>query len=521
MLQKLLLILSIIFSLNTFAEKEATVERPPAPSLEEQSKEREKRLAKRAEKTKALADLLESKEQIKITVIPLKKQIDHFLFKFLERAFTEAEEKASDIVIIDMSTPGGAVDQTKKILELIRKYEGLVYVLVNDEATSAGAIISFGCDGIYMVPSSTIGSAAPIIMTGQGVANLPPDVQEKMLSYVRATARAQAEENGYDPLLAEAMIDNDVVVYRGDKIICDKDKLLNLTADQAIERYEGEALLAEAKVEDLDGLIAELGIEKSRVTMHEVKPNSSEDFAEKIVPLLPIIWLASLMLIYSEIQSPGFGGRGILGISGIVFSLFIQNYAGMANFWEMLIIILGIVLIAFEFFVIPGFGFTGILGICMVLGGLFMSFLQEVDFKDLPDYDFRFAHYLDIAIHNTMIVGGGFVVCFILFLTLLPKLPFYKKLTLSAADTGAVSEDSLLDAEGHDILHKNDKYLGKTGLCKSDLRPAGIISIDDERLDVMTAGEKILAGTEVKVIAVEGTSITVEAIPGSVDVPSA
>ena len=510
MLKQLLIIFSITFSLNTFAEKEKTSDRPPAPSLEEQKQEREKRLAKRAKKAKALADLVSSKEQIKITTIPLKKQIDHFLYKFLERGFKAAEAGKADIVIIDMSTPGGAVDQTKKILELIRKYEGLVYVLINDEATSAGAIISFGCDGIYMVPSSTIGSAAPIIMTGQGVANLPPDVQEKMLSYVRATARAQAEENGYDPLLAEAMIDNDIVVYRGKKIISDKDKLLNLTAEQATERYEGEALLADAKVEDFDGLLAELGIDKNKAIIHEVKPNSSEDFAEKLVPLLPIIWLASLMLIYSEIQSPGFGGRGILGISGIVFSLFIQNYAGMANFWEMLIIILGIVLIAFEFFVIPGFGVTGILGICMVLGGLFMSFLQELDFKELPDYDFRFAHYLDIAIHNTMIVGGGFIICFILFLTLLPKLPFYNKLIL-ASDQGAISEDSLLDAEGLEILNKNEKYLGKTGICKSDLRPAGIITIDEQRLDVMTAGEKILAGTEVKVIAVEGTSITVEA----------
>lgn len=340
--------------------------------------------------------------------------------------------------------------------------------------------------------------------------DLPPDVQEKMLSYVRATARAQAEENGYDPLLAEAMIDNDVLVRRGEVIISEKDKLLNLTAAEATKVYDGEKLLAEAKLNDLEGLLTHIGLEKGSYDLVETTINSSEGFAESLVPVLPIIWLVSLMLIYSEVQSPGFGTRGILGIGGVVFSLFIQNYAGMANFWEVFVIILGIVLLAFEFFVIPGFGFAGIAGLLLIAGGLFMSFLQEVDFKEIPDYDFRFAHYFDIAVTNTLIVGGGCIVVFILFLTLLPRLPFYRKLTLMEGATGAATEGSLLDEHGYELLNQHQQYLGKLGVCKSDLRPAGIVIIEGERVDVLTAGEKIMAGTEVKVIAVEGTSITVE-----------
>ena len=53
---------------------------------------------------------------------------------------------------------------------------------------------------------------------------------------------------------------------------------------------------------------------------------------------------------------------------------------------------------------------------------------------------------------------------------------------------------------------------GKSGSASSLLRPAGVATIDGRRVDVLTDGDFIAAGTPIRVTRVEGARVFVEAV---------
>ena len=139
--------------------------------------------------------------------IPIKDQIGPALLYVIRRGVTEATASNADAVVFTMDTPGGRVDITRDILDIIRELKIDTYTFVGRDAYSAGAIIALGTKHIYMAPGSVIGAATPILMSpGGGVQDLNEDVGEKMKSGVAAMVRAAAEQGGHDPALAEAMV---------------------------------------------------------------------------------------------------------------------------------------------------------------------------------------------------------------------------------------------------------------------------------------------------------------------------
>lgn len=136
-------------------------------------------------------------------VIPLKGEIGKSLIYIIRRGVKEAVKEKADAIIFDMDTPGGRVDSTEEIIEIIDGIDVPVITFVNPSAISAGAIISLATDKIYMKPGSTIGDAMPITMSDK---EMPADRKEKMVSYVAAIVRAVAQKNGYNVELAESMV---------------------------------------------------------------------------------------------------------------------------------------------------------------------------------------------------------------------------------------------------------------------------------------------------------------------------
>ena len=69
-------------------------------------------------------------------------------------AFDHAEETEADIVVIEMDTYGGVLTDAKEIVDRIMDFKKPVWVYINSDAASAGALISIACDSIYMSPGS-------------------------------------------------------------------------------------------------------------------------------------------------------------------------------------------------------------------------------------------------------------------------------------------------------------------------------------------------------------------------------
>ena len=189
-----------------------------------------------------------------IYVIPVREEINRPTFYILRRGLKEAIEQKADVVLLDMNTPGGALDVTFDIMEALDKFPGQKITYVNKEAMSAGAFISAVTDEIYFVPTGVIGAAAPVLSTGGDV---DKTMKQKIVSYLRARMRASSEGKGYRGQVISAMIDEDFELKIGEKVLKPKGELLSLTATEAMEKYgePPQALLGAGKAADIETLL--------------------------------------------------------------------------------------------------------------------------------------------------------------------------------------------------------------------------------------------------------------------------
>lgn len=208
-------------------------------------------------------------------LIPLNGVVGKkFVARILEKSFADAFKRKPTVVVLVIDSPGGHVSEVDKLVDVIRKYkkELRVVAYVKKQAISAAAITALSVKEIYMNPSASIGGATMYMSGGDGVVDLPSDVNEKMQSIWRASARNSAETGGHDTKLAEAMIDRQMELYvskkNGKKVIREgtppkgaeevtkKGKLLTMT-DQEAEKFG----LSLGSVENVKELGKKIGYE--------------------------------------------------------------------------------------------------------------------------------------------------------------------------------------------------------------------------------------------------------------------
>ena len=102
----------------------------------------------------------------KVYEITIDNEIEMGLHQYLKRGFEEAKENNAQAIVLNMHTPGGAINAAVDIGKLIDETNIPVIAFINTNAISAGAYIALHADQIYMMPSATMGSAAPITTSG-------------------------------------------------------------------------------------------------------------------------------------------------------------------------------------------------------------------------------------------------------------------------------------------------------------------------------------------------------------------
>jgi len=157
--------------------------------------------------------------------------------------------------------------------------------------------------------------------------------------------------------------------------------------------------------------------------------------------------------------------------------------------WQALIavvavLVVGVVLLGIEVFVTPGFGVGGIMGLVMLLGGSVGAWLALG-----PTW-------------GSLIVVATVAVATVLVILGLRSKAAKKRLVLSTEQPkgGGVETSDL------------DYLIDSEGVAKTDLRPAGIATIGDERIDVVSEGGFVDKETPIKVVAVDGPRVIVARI---------
>ncbi|MBQ2112705.1 MAG: nodulation protein NfeD [Bacteroidales bacterium] len=288
--------------------------------------------------------------------IRLDQDIDAGSQRLVTLGLEKATEQGADYVLLDLDTYGGAVDAADSIRSAILRYEKPVVAFVNMQAASAGALISIACDSIYMKTGSSIGAATVVDQTGK----VMPD---KYQSFMRGMMRATAEANGRDPRIAESMTDTANV--------------LSMTPVEAMEVGYCEGICEN-----------EFEVAEQVTGGNEFVIKNMEDdmtWLDRLIQLLlnPLLQSIFMMMIvggiFVEIRTPGIGLPLVTAIVGALL-YFAPAYIGhLAQSWEIVLFVVGLILIAAEIFVLPGFGICGISGIIAVVVSLAFAMVDNVE----------------------------------------------------------------------------------------------------------------------------------------------
>ena len=425
----------------------------------------------------------QSSDKPLIYKINIRENIGSNTWIYLQNGLHEALKKNAGSVLLHINTYGGTLAEADSMRTAILNYPQPVYAFIDNNAASAGALISIACDSIFMSRSGSIG-AVTVVEGGTG-----EKATDKYQSYMRAMMRATAESHGgdtllqsgetvinwrRDPRIAEAMVDERVVVPG----VSDSTQILTLTANQALALGYCDAI-----VENLHE-IATLHLGYSEYDVVAYNPT----FYDKIKGLLTNGVLQALLImliiggIYFELQSPGIGFPTAIAITAAILYFTPLYLTGFAQNWEVLIFVLGLIFLVFEIFVIPGFGIAGISGLVLVIAALILALVGNIEFDFSPVVPVQLFRAVMIVF-----AGLGFGFGLIIYLSgRIGKPGFLSKAALDADETGFISvptEPALL--------------VGQTAVAKTVLRPSGKVKVGDEYYDAVSMQGFIEKGEEV------------------------
>lgn len=418
----------------------------------------------------------------KVFVMKIRQEINPQVSRYVDIALEKATNTKADYVVVDMNTYGGRVDDADYIRTKLLDFKKPIWVFINKNAASAGALISIACDKIYMQPGATIG-AATVVMGGGGEA--APD---KYQSYMRGMMRATAKTNKRDPRIAEAMVDQNIEIEG----ISKKGEVITFSTEEAIQHN-----YCEGKVNTIKELLVKNNVKNYDIV--EFKLSQSEKISNLFLnPFISgILLLVIIGGLYFELQTPGVGFPIVASMVAAALYFIPYYLNGLAEYWELAFLVIGISLLMAEFFVIPGFGIAGVLGFLCTFGALLLMMVDN-DWFDFSKVQTQALSDSFITI-GIGIIGGGLAIAL--------ALPQF----LKSRRFKQISLQDVMDADaGYTSTSYLDNFIGRQGVAHTVLRPSGKIQLGDELYDAITQGDFIEKGSRIIVISQEGTSLKVK-----------
>jgi len=290
--------------------------------------------------------------------------------------------------------------------------------------------------------------------------------------------RSTAEASGRNPDIAQAMVDPRIYIEG----VIDTGQVLTFTANEAM-KYN----FCEGVAESVSEVLEVANIKDYKII--EQKLTVSDKIRRFVIN--PIVSGILIMIIiggiYFELQTPGVGFPLAASVFAAILYFAPLYVEGLAEHWEIILFIIGVILLAIEIFVTPGFGVPGILGIIFVVSGLTLSMTDN--------FGFNFE-----GIRLTGLIKSFFIVIIASFLAIVMSFWFGRKV-LTTTTFGHLALDSVQEAgEGFtssDTMYKS--MIGKTGSAHTLLRPAGKVNIEGDIYDATAEAGFIDKDNPVKV----------------------
>lgn len=461
-------------------------------------------------------------------VIEFEGEIHGKLKIYFDNRFEAAKKAGIDLLIIEIDSPGGYKQLSLEMARRLRDCDWAYTVaLISNEAISGGALVSLGCDEIFIDPNAKFGDIGEIAFDHeQQVFRM---IEPKIESYLSRDARDLAESKGRSPDLAEALVDKDVLVYvrrdpnvengplqfttaRTDAIMkpdapwqlvpeSGPERFLTLSGQRAVELGIGQGSQSSR-----EAVALELGFDMANLKVYRPTTTDSVVYFLNNPYVTGLLVVIGLVALYFEFSAPGLGVGGLLaGLCTVLF--FWSRFLGGTSGWlEVILFVAGIVFLFAEVFVIPGFGISGVTGLALLFSSIILAGQDFVFPQTAEQWNQTLSSMLIL-----MCSGVGFLIAAVFISKRLGSLPVFNRMVLTPPPIK--SEPDKLDEHGKPIAATHPSVsVGDWGRAESLLRPAGRAKFAGRSFDVVSDGAYVEPGTQVRVIRIAGNIIQVAAI---------
>lgn len=384
--------------------------------------------------------------------------------EYLGRALDEAQANGAAAVILELRTPGGLETSMRGMVEKIIRSRVPVIVWVGPSgarAASAGFFILEAADVAAMAPGTNTGAAHPVLF-GEKLDDI---MKMKMQNDAAAFIRTLAQRRGRNVAAAESGVreaksfteDEALALKLIDVVAGDVPSLLKWADGKTVKRFNGTTTVLRTANQPITDYEMSL---KQRVLAWLMDPNVTF-----------ILFALGMLALYAEFNNPGAILPGVIGLIAILLAVFALNllptrYAAFA-----------LILAAFGLFALEAkFTSYGVLGtggvICMIIGAMLLV--------DGPIPEMR------VNLLTALAVSLPFGVIAVFLMSL------------------------VLRAHKNKVTTGSEAMVGEIGVARTALEPNGKVFVHGELWNATAKGE-IAEGTRVRVRAVEGLRVVVEA----------
>lgn len=468
--------------------------------------------------------------------------INQATWLYVKKALDYYKKSRPSFIILELNTPGGEVYSAQKIAEALKDIDTQDNIpcvaYINNWAISAGAMLAYSCRFIVVASDASMGAAEPVI---EGVEGKLETASEKINSALRADFANHARFFGRDPLIAEAMVDKDMILVirdgkvlkldtesqmrttgeNPDRALSPKGKLLTLDAEQMIALGVADLLIPPTKTVPLtpeelsDGKWPASKSALFHQPFFDSIPNATIDaykmdwkmkfFALLASPMVSSLLMLGLMLgFYLEATTPGFGLPGTVAVTCLFLILLSSFSLEIANWLEVILLLAGMAVILVELFLLPSFGLLGFIGIISFIVGLFGMMLPGADSVTYEPQTQTLNAAGELFMERLAWLSGTFIVGILLMLLLArfvtPKLAGLSRFVLKGNE-----QEGFTSVENLNGMPKT----GAKGIATTTLRPAGKVTIDEVLYDAISDGAFIERGEAVVVIGIDGGTLIV------------
>ncbi len=462
-------------------------------------------------------------------IITINGPVDRITWISVQRRIAAALKLESSLLIFKINARGGQLNPALKIAALIRQTSVPTVAWVNRAAIGPAALIAAACRDVVVSGDSAWGDGQSFALSGTAAAKVAVDPTTPLAA--PALKSLQADKALHPILILAGMMDRKLVIdevrnkitgktrYVGPETRTDLMRITEVVPGHApvhpwlyVRRAKRAGSLltlggreavrmgvAAAVIDDPDNLPAVLNITAAKIPVLRL------DFLEKASRFCSSFqvrfFLFVIMLIcgYLEFSHPGLLIPALIGLAALALFLGGPMLTGLANWWEVGIIFLGIVIIAFDFIHFGGLGLLAIPGFILAIIGMIASFVP----MGVSALSAEVAFQTGLGVITLGMITAGLIIA--LLIKYLHITPGFRRLQLKpvlAAGAGRTNHDASAD-----LL-----FIGAVGRAVSELRPSGKARFDNQLVTVVSRNEFIAPGLPVEIVEIRENQIIVQKI---------